>query len=201
MRWRLSEDDEGQGALFEEEVERHIGKGEFRGMEFLHVNARTIINEIPKASMLPFRWTINAYRGCSHACRYCADGDTEILLANGRNRAIAELSVGDEIYGTRRGRLRRTHVLDHWSTTKPAYDLRTDDGAHLVTSGDHRLLTSAGWRAVATLGPGHQLVAPGRFVDVFRSYTRENVHKATVAVASVEPTDEELALYDITTGT
>jgi len=40
-------------------------------MEFLHVNARTIINEIPKASMLPFRWTINAYRGCSHACEYC----------------------------------------------------------------------------------------------------------------------------------
>jgi len=71
MRWRLSEDEEGQGALFDEEVERHIGKGEFRGMEFLHVNARTIINEIPKASMLPFRWTINAYRGCSHACVFC----------------------------------------------------------------------------------------------------------------------------------
>jgi DNA repair photolyase len=71
MRWRLSEDDDGQGALFEEEVERHIGKGEFRGMEFLHVNARTIINEIPKASMLRFRWTINTYRGCSHACAYC----------------------------------------------------------------------------------------------------------------------------------
>src|SRR5205823_14601444 len=71
MRWRLSEDDDGQGALFEEEVERHIGRGEFRGMEFLHVNARTIINEIPKASMLPFRWTINAYRGCSHACSFC----------------------------------------------------------------------------------------------------------------------------------
>jgi DNA repair photolyase len=71
VRWKLSEDDDGQGALFEEEVERHIGRGEFRGMEFLHVNARSIINEIPKASMLPFRWTINAYRGCSHACVFC----------------------------------------------------------------------------------------------------------------------------------
>src|SRR5205807_10168114 len=27
--------------------------------------------EIPKASLLPFRWTINAYRGCSHACSFC----------------------------------------------------------------------------------------------------------------------------------
>ena len=87
MRWRLSEDDDGQGALFEEEVERHIGRGEFRGMEFLHVNARTIINEIPKASMLPFRWTINAYRGCSHACSYCFSRPTHEYL---------DLNAGDD---------------------------------------------------------------------------------------------------------
>ncbi|MDQ3897210.1 MAG: radical SAM protein [Actinomycetota bacterium] len=71
LRWRLADDDGGQGALFEEEVERHVGRGEFRGMEFLHVNARRLINEVPKASRVPFRWTINAYRGCSHACVYC----------------------------------------------------------------------------------------------------------------------------------
>jgi DNA repair photolyase len=52
-------------------VERHVGRGEFRGMEFLHVNARSIINEVPKASRVPFRYTINVYRGCSHACTYC----------------------------------------------------------------------------------------------------------------------------------
>ena len=71
LRWRLADDDGGQGALFEQEVERHVGRGEFRGMEFLHVQARRIVNEVPKASRVPFRWTINAYRGCSHACSYC----------------------------------------------------------------------------------------------------------------------------------
>jgi DNA repair photolyase len=71
LRWRLADDDGGQGALFEEEVERHIGRGEFRGMEFLHVKAGRVINEVPKASRVPFRWTINAYRGCSHSCVYC----------------------------------------------------------------------------------------------------------------------------------
>lgn len=71
LRWRLAEDDAGQGALFEQEIERHIGRGEYRGMEFLHVHARRVINEVPKASRMPFRWTINAYRGCSHACLYC----------------------------------------------------------------------------------------------------------------------------------
>jgi len=71
LRWRLADDDGGQGALFEQEVERHIGRGEFRGLEFLHVRARRVINEVPKASRMPFRWTINAYRGCSHACVFC----------------------------------------------------------------------------------------------------------------------------------
>jgi DNA repair photolyase len=71
FRWRLADDDGGQGGLFEEEVERHFGRGEFRGMEFFHVNAKRIINEVPQASRVPFRFTINAYRGCSHACRFC----------------------------------------------------------------------------------------------------------------------------------
>jgi DNA repair photolyase len=75
LRWRLAEEDDpgGQGALFDGDqlVDRHVGTGEFRGMEFLHVKARTIINEVPASSRMPFRYTINAYRGCSHACTYC----------------------------------------------------------------------------------------------------------------------------------
>jgi DNA repair photolyase len=73
LRWKLAGDDGGQGAFFadEELVERHVGRGEYRGLEFLHVNARRIINEVPKQSQMPFRFTINAYRGCSHGCTYC----------------------------------------------------------------------------------------------------------------------------------
>jgi DNA repair photolyase len=152
MRWRLSEDDDGQGALFEEEIERHIGRGEFRGMEFLHVNARTIINEIPKASLLPFRWTINAYRGCSHACSYCQSGDTPILMADGRTKRLAEVRVGDAIYGTVfDGKYRRyvtTEVRAHWSTTKAAWQVKLEDGTALIASGDHRFLSDRGWKHV-----------------------------------------------------
>ncbi|MBW3610879.1 MAG: radical SAM protein [Actinobacteria bacterium] len=80
MRWKLEGHGErsaaGQGALFGGEadgavVERRPGKGAFSGMEFLHVRARTIINSLGPSSPLPFRHTINAYRGCSHACTYC----------------------------------------------------------------------------------------------------------------------------------
>ncbi|HET6810249.1 MAG TPA: radical SAM protein [Acidimicrobiales bacterium] len=73
LRWRLAGDDAGQGTLFDadELLDRHFGTGEFKGLEFLHVNARRIINEVPASSRMPFRYTINAYRGCSHACAYC----------------------------------------------------------------------------------------------------------------------------------
>ncbi|MBV9934158.1 MAG: radical SAM protein, partial [Actinobacteria bacterium] len=147
LRWRLAEEDEGgerspQAALFPEDelVEHHVGKGEFRGMEFLHVNARRVINELPAASNMPFRFTINAYRGCSHACSYCMIGETPILMANGRTKRLADVRVGDRIYGTeRRGNYRRfvlTEVLDHWSAVKTAYRTTLEDGTELVTSGD-----------------------------------------------------------------
>src|SRR5579859_5475397 len=75
LRWRLADDADaaGQAALFDGDqlLDHHVGSGEFRGMEFLHVNARSIINEVPAASRMPFRYTINVYRGCSHACTYC----------------------------------------------------------------------------------------------------------------------------------
>ncbi len=73
FRWRLAEEDAAQGTLFSDEqmVDRRMGVGEYRGLEFLHVNAKKIINQVPAASRMPFRHTINAYRGCSHACVYC----------------------------------------------------------------------------------------------------------------------------------
>ncbi len=43
---------------------------EFRGIEFIEAECKTIINHVP-GKFLPFSWTINPYRGCSHACVYC----------------------------------------------------------------------------------------------------------------------------------
>jgi DNA repair photolyase len=84
LRWRTVED-EPQGVLFadDEVVERHVGRGEFRGLEFLHVRCRTIVNTVPAASRMPFTHTINAYRGCSHACVYCFARPTHHYLGLG----------------------------------------------------------------------------------------------------------------------
>src|SRR5260370_29936682 len=35
----------------------------FRGMTFYEVQAKSIVNRVPEASRMPFRWTINPYRG------------------------------------------------------------------------------------------------------------------------------------------
>jgi DNA repair photolyase len=125
---------------------------EFRGITFYEVEAKSILNHVPPASRMPFEWTINVYRGCSHACHYCAFGDTPILMADGRTKALAEVQIGDAIYGTVfDGKYRRyvtTQVLDHWSTVKPAFRVILKDGTELVTSGDHRFLSDRGWKHV-----------------------------------------------------
>ncbi|MDQ3932692.1 MAG: radical SAM protein [Actinomycetota bacterium] len=140
-----------QPTLFSEPGER-IRHPEFEDLEFIHVRAKRIINEVPAAARVPFRHTINVYRGCSHACSYCLGGDTPVLMADGRPRPLAEVRPGDAIYGTvRRGRYRRyavTEVLDHWSTIKPAYRVSLADGTELIASGDHRFLTERGWKHV-----------------------------------------------------
>jgi hypothetical protein len=139
--------------LFEQgAVVRTFDTPEFRGMTFYEVRAHSIINRVPEASFVPFRYTINPYRGCSHACNYCGWGETPILMADGRTKKLADVRVGDEIYGTaRRGAHRlyvKTTVLAHWSTVKPAYRVTLEDGTELIASGDHRFLSDRGWKHV-----------------------------------------------------
>ncbi len=89
-------------------VARTVDSPEFRGMTFYEVHARTVINKVPEASRVPFRWTINPYRGCSHACNYCfarktheyldldsgADFDSRIVVkVNAAERVRAELAA------------------------------------------------------------------------------------------------------------
>jgi DNA repair photolyase len=124
----------------------------FRGMTFYEVQAKSIVSRVPAASKVPFTHTINPYRGCQHSCVYCMSGFTPILMADGSAKALADVRVGDEIYGTvREGHYLRytiTEVLAHWSTAKPAYRVTLEDGTKLVTSGDHRFLTERGWKHV-----------------------------------------------------
>src|SRR6201994_131024 len=50
---------------------RSVRTPQFDGITFHEVLCKSALNKVPDAAALPFRYTVNGYRGCSHACRYC----------------------------------------------------------------------------------------------------------------------------------
>lgn len=76
MRW------EGQGLEAETEgalpglvklsnLIRSVTTPEFDGVTFHEVAAKSALNRMPAGAYVPFPWTVNPYRGCTHACVYC----------------------------------------------------------------------------------------------------------------------------------
>jgi DNA repair photolyase len=181
-------------------------------MRFYEVHAKSVLNRVPAQSRMPFRWTINPYRGCSHACTYCLCPDTRILMADGRAKRIADLEVGESIYGTeRQGAYRRfvvTQVLDKWSSIKPAFAVGLEDGTELIASEDHRFLTGRGWKHVigAEGGPlqrphltlNSRLLGPGKSLPTEGELLNDYAGRGVVSIRSLGMT---MRLYDITTGT
>jgi len=61
-------------------VVRHFDAPEALDTRFYEVRAKSALNRVPERSRMPFRWTINPYRGCSHACVYCFARPTHKFL-------------------------------------------------------------------------------------------------------------------------
>jgi DNA repair photolyase len=153
-----------------------LGEPPAAELQVFEEEARSIIaeNDSPDVG---FRFSVNPYRGCFHACAYCLGGDTPILMGDGRTKELAEVRAGDEVYGTRRVgsylRYVRTPVLAHWERRDTAYRVELEDGTRLLASGDHRFLTQRGWKYVATrssdggqqphLTTNNHLLGTGRF--------------------------------------
>lgn len=55
-------------------------------IRFMEVRAKSALNRVPAASRVPFRWTVNPYRGCTHACVYCFARPTHEYLGLGAGR-------------------------------------------------------------------------------------------------------------------
>jgi DNA repair photolyase len=176
--------------------------------------ARSVItsNDSPD---VPFDLSINPYRGCEHGCIYCASGDSLILMGDGSRKPLAEISVGDEIYGTVEvgdvRRCARTSVQNHWRTRKPAYRIALVGGTELIASADHRFLTEEGWRFVATdevaggrlhLAPGHTLIGEGSKERISYDLDSRLVRASSELVINrIDRLAGSRDLFDITTGT
>jgi DNA repair photolyase len=75
VRWsNLTLEDDEQRRLpgyRDEAVVRRFDAPEALETNFYEVRAKSVLNHVPGKSRVPFSWTINPYRGCSHACVYC----------------------------------------------------------------------------------------------------------------------------------
>jgi DNA repair photolyase len=138
---------------------RSVQTPDFAGVTFHEVLAKSALNHVPGQSAMPFSWTINPYRGCSHACVYCLHPDTMITMADGREKPLWAVKVGEEVAGTRVERGMRRYVsskvVAKWRTRKRAHRVSIADGTELIASGDHRFLTDRGWRHVTGAMTGH----------------------------------------------
>ena len=144
FRWRLAGDDGGQATLLAG-AERHEGRGELAGLELLHVRAKTIINRVPEASAVPFRWTINPYRGCSHACVYCFARPTHEYLGfdigeDFDRRIVVKVNAVERLQAELRA--------PRWNGEEIAMGTNTDpyqpvEGRYRLTRGVIQVLTEA----------------------------------------------------------
>ncbi|SBS72980.1 conserved hypothetical protein [uncultured Microbacterium sp.] len=102
---------------------RSVTTPEFHGMTFHEVLAKSALNHVPASSAMPFSWTVNPYRGCSHACVYCfARGTHEYLdLDAGRDfdsQIVVKVNVAEV--------LRRELAKPTWQREPVALGTNTD---------------------------------------------------------------------------
>jgi DNA repair photolyase len=79
---------------------RSVRTPEFAGITFHEVLAKSALNHVPKAAGLPFNWTVNPYRGCSHGCVYCFARNTHTYLDldagdDFDRQIIVKINIGD----------------------------------------------------------------------------------------------------------
>jgi DNA repair photolyase len=103
---------------------RSLRTPQFDGITFHEVLCKSALNKIPHAgAVLPFQYTVNGYRGCSHACRYCFARPThEYLEFNYGNDFDTQIVVKTNVVDV----LRRELSRRSWCRETVALGTNTD---------------------------------------------------------------------------
>ncbi|WP_169618939.1 Rv2578c family radical SAM protein [Mycolicibacterium peregrinum] len=126
MRWdgqAVGVDDGALPGLQRVGFVRSVRSPQFAGMTFHEVLCKSALNKVPAASALPFQFTVNGYRGCSHACRYCFARPThEYLDLDSGSDFDTQVVVKTNVVEVLRRELRRPS----WSRATVALGTNTD---------------------------------------------------------------------------
>ena len=149
MRWQQQEPKAAPAAdalLPLQGLVRSVQTPAFAGVTFHEVLAKSVLNKVPKSSSMPFGWTVNPYRGCSHACVYCFARKTHIYLdldsgADFDSQLVVKTNTGEV--------LRRELARPSWNREHVAMGTNTDpyqraEGRYKLMPGIIRALADNG---------------------------------------------------------
>src|SRR5919197_3174700 len=70
--------------------------GRMARAQYTEIRSRSALNRVQG---MPFKWSLNPYRGCRHSCTYCLAPDTPVLYADLTWRPMGNVQVGDVLAG------------------------------------------------------------------------------------------------------
>ena len=147
MRWDnlrvdSSEDEHRLPGYTDPAVVRTFDAPEALDVRFYEVHARSALNRVPKRSRMPFEWTVNPYRGCTHACTFCFARPTHTYLDLNAGRDFErEIVVKVNAPELLRAELRRPS----WKRERVAMGTNTDP--YQWVEGRYRLMPGI-WEAL-----------------------------------------------------
>lgn len=168
-------------------VLRQVATPEFGGITFHEIVARSALNRVPAASRVPFSWTVNPYRGCSHACVYCFARQSHAYLdldagSDFDSQIVVKVNVVEV--------LRRELARPSWRREPVALGTNTDP--YQRAEGRYRLMPGI-VRALADSGTPMSILTKGTTARRDLPLLREAARQVPVGLGvSLAPLDDEV---------
>ncbi|HRO30256.1 Rv2578c family radical SAM protein [Citricoccus sp.] len=166
-------------------LQRSISTPDFAGITFHEVVSKSALNRVPDSSPMPFRWTVNPYRGCTHACRYCYARSTHEYLdldpgADFDRQIVVKVNTPEL--------LRRELGRPGW--TRELVALGTNTDPYQRAEGRYRLMPGI-ITALADTGTPFSILTKGtlldRDLDLLSAASRQVPVQVSVSLAMLDP--------------
>jgi DNA repair photolyase len=189
MRWDQLRVDTEDGRRLpgyrDEAVVRTFEAPEAMDIRFYEVHAKSALNHVPKQSRMPFRWTINPYRGCTHACTWCFARPTHNFLDfNARRDFEREIVVKVNVPELVRAELARPS----WKGEHVALGTNTDP--YQWVEGRYKLMPGI-WEAFRDFANPCSVLTKSPLLLRDKDLLRQIAERAPVTASFSVPTLEE----------